>query len=78
MDEREGKKRIAMWESKRESGKRNNKPSVVARAEDAIKRIEAAMGIKKSKKDESIRPKAGIAKALGNRHDSKKEDPPSI
>jgi hypothetical protein len=78
MDEPEGKKRIAMWESKRESGKRNNKPSVVARADDAITRIKAAMGTMKSKKDESIRPKAGIAKALGNRRDNKKEDPPSV
>jgi hypothetical protein len=78
MDETEGKKRIAMWKSKRESGKRNNKPSVVARADDTIKRIEAAMGIRKSKKDKNIHPKTDVDKGFGNKRDNKKEDPPSV
>ena len=45
MDEAEGKKRIAFWETKKEAYKRKNNKSGIARAEDAIKRIKAAMGM---------------------------------
>ena len=44
MDEAEGNKRIAFWETKLVAYRRKNNASGIKRAEDTIKRINAAIG----------------------------------
>ena len=44
MDEAEGNKRIAFWETKLVAYRRKNNASGIKRAEDTIKRIKAAIG----------------------------------
>ena len=53
MDEAEGNKRIAIWEEKLVAYLRKDNKSGIARAEETIKRIKAAMGT--DKKHESKR-----------------------
>jgi hypothetical protein len=45
MDEAEGEKRIAFWETKKKAYIRKSNKSGITRAEDTIKRIKAAMGM---------------------------------
>jgi hypothetical protein len=51
MDEAEGKKRIAFWETKKGAYAHKNNISGIKRADDTIKRIKAAMP--KSKQDKT-------------------------
>ena len=47
MDEAEGNKRIAFWETKKEAYKRKDNKSGISKADATIERIKAAMGIGK-------------------------------
>lgn len=60
MDEAEGKKRIAFWESKRKAYVLKGKTSGIARADATIARIKAAM---KPKKKEEIKRNGAIVES---------------
>lgn len=64
MDEVEGNKRIAFWETKLVAYRRKNNASGIKRAEDTIKRIKAAMGNR-------LKPETKRSASLGESEDRK-------